>query len=119
MADDALHWMNQFNEIDPSMPFLVYYAPGATHAPHHPTPESAQPLRNTGYAHGFQTRSAWQSRHIAETDPAEHLFTWDFETMEKALCAAGFSQVKRQDFNPSLAPRRARMEHSMWIPLAG
>lgn len=39
MADDAVHWMKQLNDINPSMPFFVYYAPGATHAPHHPTKE--------------------------------------------------------------------------------
>ena len=39
MADDAIHWMKQLNDIDPSMPFLVYYVPGGTHAPHHPKPE--------------------------------------------------------------------------------
>jgi len=39
MADDAIHWMNQLNEIAPDKPFLLYYVPGATHAPHHPTPE--------------------------------------------------------------------------------
>ena len=39
MADDAIGWMNTLNSIDPSMPFLLYYAPGGTHAPHHPTPE--------------------------------------------------------------------------------
>jgi arylsulfatase len=39
MADDAIHWMNQLNDINPSMPFLLYYVPGGTHAPHHPTPE--------------------------------------------------------------------------------
>jgi arylsulfatase A-like enzyme len=39
MADDAIQWMNELNDIDPSMPFLLYYAPGATHAPHHPTEE--------------------------------------------------------------------------------
>ena len=39
MADDAIHWMNQLNDIDPSMPFFVYYVPGGTHAPHHATPE--------------------------------------------------------------------------------
>ena len=39
MADDAIGWMNQLNSIDPSKPFLVYYVPGGTHAPHHPTPE--------------------------------------------------------------------------------
>jgi arylsulfatase len=39
MADDAIHWVDQLNDIDPTMPFLLYFAPGATHAPHHPTPE--------------------------------------------------------------------------------
>ncbi len=39
MADDAIHWLTQLNDIDPSMPFFLYYVPGATHAPHHPTPE--------------------------------------------------------------------------------
>jgi arylsulfatase len=39
MADDAIHWMNQLNAIAPEKPFLLYYVPGATHAPHHPTPE--------------------------------------------------------------------------------
>jgi arylsulfatase A-like enzyme len=39
MADDAIAWMNQLNQIDPSKPFFCYYVPGGTHAPHHPTPE--------------------------------------------------------------------------------
>ena len=39
MADDAIHWLNQLNDIDPSMPFFLYYVPGGTHAPHQPTPE--------------------------------------------------------------------------------
>jgi len=39
MADDAIRWMNELNDIDPSMPFFLHYVPGATHAPHHATPE--------------------------------------------------------------------------------
>jgi arylsulfatase len=39
MADEAIGWMNELNDINPSLPFFLYYAPGATHAPHHPTPE--------------------------------------------------------------------------------
>ncbi len=38
-ADDAISWMNQINQIDPSKPFFCYYVPGGTHAPHHATPE--------------------------------------------------------------------------------
>jgi arylsulfatase len=39
MADEAILWLKQLNAIDPSKPFFVYYVPGGTHAPHHPTPE--------------------------------------------------------------------------------
>ncbi|HMK34051.1 MAG TPA: sulfatase-like hydrolase/transferase, partial [Desulfomonilaceae bacterium] len=39
MADDAIAHMKMLNEVDPAKPFFVHYVPGATHAPHHPTPE--------------------------------------------------------------------------------
>src|SRR5206468_1108075 len=32
-------YMNQVNTLTPDQPFFVYYVPGGTHAPHHPTPE--------------------------------------------------------------------------------
>ncbi len=39
MADDAIDWMTRLHQTDPSKPLFVYYVPGATHAPHHPTKE--------------------------------------------------------------------------------
>ncbi len=39
MADEAIQYMKQLKEIAPGKPWLVYYVPGASHAPHHPTPE--------------------------------------------------------------------------------
>ncbi len=39
MADDAIAYMNRINTLTPEQPFFVYYVPGGTHAPHHPTPE--------------------------------------------------------------------------------
>jgi arylsulfatase len=39
MADDAIDYLNRMNQTDPSKPFFVKYAPGATHAPHHPSKE--------------------------------------------------------------------------------
>ena len=39
MADDAIEYMKRLNAVNPEQPFLVYYVPGGTHAPHHPTPE--------------------------------------------------------------------------------
>ena len=39
MADDAIDYLNRVNQIAPTKPFFIKYAPGATHAPHHPTQE--------------------------------------------------------------------------------
>jgi arylsulfatase len=39
MTDHAIDWVRQQKALMPDKPFFVYYAPGATHAPHHVTPE--------------------------------------------------------------------------------
>jgi arylsulfatase len=44
MADEAIDYINMVNAIQPERPFMLYYAPGATHAPHHPTPEWVQKI---------------------------------------------------------------------------
>jgi arylsulfatase A-like enzyme len=35
LADKAISWIHQQKAIAPDKPFFVYFAPGATHAPHH------------------------------------------------------------------------------------
>jgi arylsulfatase len=35
LADRAVSWMRQQKALMPDRPFFVYFAPGATHAPHH------------------------------------------------------------------------------------
>ena len=35
MADKAIAWIGQQKVLAPDKPFFVYFAPGATHAPHH------------------------------------------------------------------------------------
>ena len=39
MTDHAIDWIRQQKALMPDKPFFVYYAPGATHAPHHVPPE--------------------------------------------------------------------------------
>ncbi len=39
MADEAIQYMKGLKEVAPDKPFFVYYVPGGTHSPHHPTPE--------------------------------------------------------------------------------
>ena len=39
MADQAIKWMRNQKAVAPDRPFFLYYAPGATHSPHHPKRE--------------------------------------------------------------------------------
>ena len=39
MADEAIDHIRMLNALQPNRPFMIYYAPGGTHSPHHPTPE--------------------------------------------------------------------------------
>jgi arylsulfatase len=54
MADDAIDYMTRIHQTQPDKPIFIKYAPGATHAPHHPTKEwvdkiSAMKLFDDGY----------------------------------------------------------------------
>lgn len=44
MADDAIGHIRQNVEIAPNRPWFIHYAPGGTHAPHHPTREWVQKI---------------------------------------------------------------------------
>jgi arylsulfatase A-like enzyme len=39
LADQAIRWVRNQKAVAPDRPFFLYYAPGATHAPHHPKKE--------------------------------------------------------------------------------
>ena len=39
MTDHAIDWIRQQKALMPDKPFFTYFAPGATHAPHHVPPE--------------------------------------------------------------------------------
>lgn len=39
IADQAIKWISMQKAVAPDKPFFCYYAPGATHAPHHPKKE--------------------------------------------------------------------------------
>ncbi len=46
MADDAIQYLQQMNDLDPQQKFFLYYVPGGTHAPHHPTPDWIEKIHN-------------------------------------------------------------------------
>jgi len=45
MADDAIKHINMLHQTDPGKPIFIKYAPGATHAPHHPTREWVEKIQ--------------------------------------------------------------------------
>jgi arylsulfatase len=93
-TDDAIRHIDMLNAIDPEQPFFVYFAPGATHAPHHPTKEwidkiSAMRLFDDGWNKLRETIFANQKRlgvipASAELTPwPDSLKTWDELTADE------------------------------------
>ncbi|MGO8879101.1 MAG: arylsulfatase [Desulfomonilaceae bacterium] len=87
MADDAIRWMNELNDIDPSMPFFLYYVPGGTHSPHHATPEW---IKKIGDMHLFD--KGWNAlreqifanqKKIGVIPPDAKLTPWPDELLKK------------------------------------
>ena len=95
MADDAIDYMNRIHQIQPTKPIFIKYAPGATHAPHHPTKEwvdkiSAMHLFDGGYEKLRQTIFENQKRlGVIPKDvqlgpwPGEVLKPWDQLTAQE------------------------------------
>ncbi len=55
LADRAISWMRQQKALMPDKPFFVYFAPGATHAPHHVPKEWADRYAGA-FAHGWDVQ---------------------------------------------------------------
>jgi arylsulfatase A-like enzyme len=52
LADKAISWVRQQKALLPDKPFFMYFAPGATHAPHHVPPEWIEKYKGK-FAHGW------------------------------------------------------------------
>jgi arylsulfatase len=52
MSDRSIEWIRQQKALMPDKPFFVYWAPGATHAPHHVPPEWSEKYRGR-FDHGW------------------------------------------------------------------
>ena len=75
MADDAIDYLNRLNQTMPDKPFFVKYAPGATHAPHHPTKEWVDKIqRHASLRRRLRkaARTDLREPEEARRDPAGH-----------------------------------------------
>lgn len=52
LADHAISWVRQQKALMPDKPFFMYFAPGATHAPHHVPREWIEKYKGR-FAHGW------------------------------------------------------------------
>ncbi len=52
LADHAISWVRQQKALMPDKPFFMYFAPGATHAPHHVPKEFVDKYKGK-FAHGW------------------------------------------------------------------
>jgi arylsulfatase A-like enzyme len=58
LADHAISWIRQQKALMPDKPFFVYFAPGATHAPHHVPKEWADKYKGK-FDDGWDAQREW------------------------------------------------------------
>jgi len=86
MADDAIDYVNRIHQTDPSKPIFIKYAPGATHAPHHPTKEwvdkiHAMHLFDDGYEK-LRERIFENQKRLGVIDKDSKLTPWPDEKLK-------------------------------------
>ena len=86
MADDAIDYINRMHQTDPSKPLFIKYAPGATHAPHHPTKEwvdkiHAMHLFDDGY-NKLRERIFENQKRLGVIDKNAKLTPWPKELLK-------------------------------------
>ena len=75
MADEAISYLKGMNAAAPDKPFFLYFVPGGTHAPHHPTPEWIKKISEMHlFDEGLERAARADLRQPEKTrrDPGEH-----------------------------------------------
>lgn len=86
MADKAIQWMRRHRSFSPDKPFLMYWAPGAAHGPHHIFKEWADKYKGK-FDDGWdvyrdrvfarQKAMGWIPANAQLTPRAENMAAWD------------------------------------------
>ena len=96
MADEAIQYMTEIKEIAPDKPFLVYYVPGGTHSPHHPTPEWIKKISDM---HLFD--EGWNKtarNHLRQSEAAgHHARECGADGVAEGSAGMGFPQLGREE----------------------
>jgi arylsulfatase A-like enzyme len=102
MADQATKWIKMQKAVAPDKPFFCYYAPGATHAPHHPKKEWVEKYKGK-FDHGWdkvreETFERQKKLGVIPTDAkltprAPGVQAWDSLSAEEKRVFARFMEV--------------------------
>ena len=98
MADRAINWLRYNKAVAPQKPALLYFAPGAAHAPHHAPPEWRAKFKGQFDAGWEKVREATYKRQLEMgiippdtelTPKPDWVQDWDAlsEGERKLLCA--------------------------------
>lgn len=102
LVDQAVTWMNAQKALAPEKPFFIYWAPGATHAPHHVYPEWVKPYEGKFDQGWDRLRDEVFARQKALgvipadarlTPRHESIPAWDSLTPEKKKIASRLMEV--------------------------
>ena len=74
LADKAISWVRYNHTLSPDTPFLLYFAPGATHAPHQPPPSYTKKYQAGG-------------EHAVAAGADEGMFVEGWDELQKEICA--------------------------------
>ena len=86
MADDAIDYMTRMHQIQPDKPIFIKYAPGATHAPHHPTKEWVDKISklNCSTKAGTRSRAHLREPETSRRDPEGYkLAPWPKDVLKE------------------------------------
>ena len=96
MADEAIQHMKGLKEVAPEKPFFVYYVPGGTHAPHHPTQEWVKKISDMRL---FDERLEQGARdHFRQPEtPWDHASERPAHPVAKGPARMGYAERRRKE----------------------
>lgn len=137
IADQAIKWISMQKAVAPDKPFFCYYAPGATHAPHHPRKEWVEKYKGKFDQGWDKTREETFARQkkmgiipqdAVLTPLAPGIQAWDSCTPDEKKAYARFMEVyagylEQTDYNVGRVidsiRKRGELENTMVIFIAG
>ncbi len=137
IADQAIKWISMQKAVAPDKPFFCYYAPGATHAPHHPKKEWVEKYKgrfDQGWDKIREETFARQKKmgiipqDAALTPLAPGIQAWDSCSPNEKKAYARFMEVyagflEQTDYNVGRVidsiRKRGELDNTMVIFIAG